>query len=240
MTTFKMLFDFNSASQKEILSQLQKQNYTLVAYRGAAGPNQLTVGVPTWFAVPFGNIFGDVDISYTPTYKLYVFNQAEIAVNTTITMQALSGETPLGNALTFNTDGSFTSGGVQGVTKDSIGLKNNRTAGSPPVTVGLAGLVDLPTGSQYLPFCAFTLAPQNSIVMTPKEEILMVAAQLNLQSGNVQASVSAPGASFAFSASTLEYQLMVAESTYAITNVPGTAPVKLIGSGDSIKSIVNG
>jgi len=239
MTTFHMDFDFTTSDQKAVLAELQANNYTLLGYKGASGPNQLSVGTPTWFSVPFGNIFGAVDISYTPTYKVYVFSQSNIAVNTTIQMQALSGEVPLGSALTFQPDGSFVSGGISGVPAASIGLKNNRPAGTPVVTVGLAGLVNTPSGSQYLPFCAFSLAPQNSIVMTPLENILLVAAQLNLQSGNVQGLVAAPGAQFTFSSSTQTFDLQVLPSTYQITNVPGTSPVTAVPSGSSINSLIN-
>lgn len=239
MTTFTMEFDFNSADQKAVLSELQLQKFNLLAYKGAVGPNQLTVGVPTWFSVPFGSIFGLVDIDYTPKYKLYVTTQGDIAANTTINMQSISTELPLGSAQTFNADGSFVSGGVQNVPVDSLGLFNNRQSGTPPLTVGLAGLVTTPTGSNYLPFCAFTLNPQNSIMMTPLETILMVAAQQNLQSGNVQANVSAPGCTFVFSAATIEYDLQVLASTYAITNLPGTPSVLPVSSGSTIGTIVN-
>lgn len=239
MTTFDMNFDFTTADQKAILAQLQANNYTLLGYKGAQGPNQLTVGVPTWFSVPFADMFGGVDIDYTPSYKIYVFNKSQIAANTTIEMQSISSAMPLSSALTFQQDGSFVSGGVQNVPADSLGLFNNRPAGSPALTVGLAGLVNLPSGPQYLPFCAFTLNPQNAIVMTPLETILLVAAQLNLQSGNVQASVSAPGCSFSFSDSTIEYDLQVLPSTFAITNVPGKAPVMPVSSGSTIGTIIN-
>lgn len=239
MTQFSIEFDFNSADQKAVLSALQTQGYNLLAYKGAVGPNQLTTGVPTWFAVPFGSMFGLVDIDYEPKYKLYVTTQANIAANTTIQMQSISTELPLGSAQTFNSDGSFVSGGVQNVPVDSLGLFNNRPAGTPPLTVGLAGLVKTPTGSDYLPFCAFTLNPQNSIMMKPLETILLVAAQQSLQSGNVQANVSAPGCTFAFSAATMKYDLQVLPSTYAINNLPSTPSVSPVSSGSTIGTIVN-
>lgn len=234
-----MEFDFNSADQKAVLTSLQAQGYNLLAYKGAVGPNQLTTGVPTWFSVPFGSMFGLVDIDYTPQYKLYVTTQGNIAANTTIQMQSISTALPLGSAQTFNSDGSFVSGGVQNVPVDSLGLFNNRPAGTPPLTVGLAGLVNTPTGNNYLPFCAFTLNPQNSIMMKPLETILLVAAQQSLQSGNVQASVSAPGCTFSFSASAIEYDLQVLASTFAITNLPSTPSVLPVSSGSTIGTIVN-
>jgi hypothetical protein len=231
-TVYSMDFDFTSASQKDVLQYLQANNYMLLAYKGATGPSQVSAGLPTWFSVPFGNIFGGVDIDYTPQYKVYVFNQATIAANTVIRMQVLSQEIGLGTALNFLPDGSFTSAGS--APAGTITLNNQRPKGTPNVTVGLAGLVNLPTGSQYLPFCAFTLTPEGSIGMAPVEKVAMMAAQVNLQSGNVQANASAPGCSFTFSSSNTTYQLMVQPSTYAITNQPNTSAVTPLSSGQAL------
>jgi hypothetical protein len=242
MTTFSMNFDFTSADQRNVLGKLQSQNYTLLGYKGASGPNQLAVGVPTWFAVPFGNIFGAPTIDYRPTYKVYMSQQSDIAVGTTIKMESLSDAVTLGSALKFMPDGRFVSGGVENVPKGSIGLFNNRPANTPQLTVGLAGLVNTPNGQEFLPFCAFALNPQNSIIMTPLENILLVAAQQSLQSGNVQANVAAPACTFSFDLkqhpSILSYQLMVLDNTFEITNMPGTSPVNKVGSGSAV-SIVN-
>ena len=231
-TVYSMKFDFTSASQKEILQYLQENKYMLLAYKGAKGPSQVSVGLPTWFSVPFGNIFGKVDIDYTPQYKVYVFNQATIAANTTIQMQVLSDEVSLGTSLNFLQDGSFTTAGSSPA--GTITLSNDRPQGTPNVTVGLAGLVNLPSGSQYLPFCAFTLTPKGSIAMSPVEKVAMMAAQVNLQSGNVQANASAPGCSFSFSSKNIAYELTVLPSTYAITNQPGTSPVTPLSSGQAL------
>lgn len=238
MTTFNMNFDFTSSEQREVLQYLQDNKYQLLGFKGAQGPNQVTAGVPTWFVVPFSYLFGKVDIDYTPKYKVYVFNEATIAAYTTIQMQALSEEIPLGKGLIFNQDGSF-SAGTTSVPAASIMLKNNRPSKTPNITVGLAGLVNLPTGSMYLPFCAFTLTPQASINMTPMETICLFAAQTNLQSGNVQAMASAPGCSFSFSSSTISYDLKVLPSTYAITNVPGTTMVKEVKSGETLTKMLS-
>jgi hypothetical protein len=83
---------------------------------------------------------------YEPKYKLYVTTQGNIAADTTIQMQSISTALSLGSAQTFNSDGSFVSGGVANVPADSLGLFNNRPAGTPPLTVGLAGLVNTPSG----------------------------------------------------------------------------------------------
>lgn len=231
-TVYHMRFDFSSADQRAVLEKLQANHYQLIAYKGAQGPNQVSSGLPTWFSVPFGNIFGEVDISYAPKYKVYVFNQAVIAAYTTIEMQSLSDEVSLGTALNFTQAGAFTSAGSSG--PGSITLTNQRPAGTPNITVGLAGLVNIPTGPQYLPFCAFTLTPLGSITMTPIEQVAIMAAQVNLQSGNVQANAAAPGATLTFSPSAINFDLMVEDSTFQITNVPGTTPVQPLSSGQSL------
>jgi hypothetical protein len=231
-TTFTMEFDFTSANQQKVLQYLQANNYRLVAYKGAKGPNQVSSGLPTWFSVPFGNLFGKVAIDYTPKYKVYVFSRAKIAANTVIEMDALSSEIGLGQALNFEQTGAFTSAGSSPA--GTITLVNKRPAGTPDVTVGLAGLVNLPSGPQYLPFCAFTMTPQGSIQMEPTEDVAIMAAQVALQSGNVQANAAAPGCTFTFDQQTLSYQLMVEDSTYAITNVPQTTPVTALSSGAAL------
>jgi len=237
MTTFTIDFNFNPADQNAILTQLQAQGYNLLGYKGATGPNQITAGVPTWFSLPFTGLFGAVDIDYTPLYQVYVFNKANIAANTVISMSAQSNPMPLGSALTFNQNGNFVSGGVTNVPAASLGLMNNSLN---TVTVGLAGLVNLPNGtSQYQPFCAFSLNPANSIIMTPLETILLVASQSNLASGNVQAAVSAPGCTFTFNNNTIEYDLQMMANSFAITNIPGSAPVLPVSSGSTIGTIVN-
>jgi len=231
-TIYSMDFDFTSASQKDVLKYLQENGYMLLAYKGATGPSQVSAGLPTWFSVPFGNIFGVVGIDYTPQYKVYVFNRATIAANTTIRLEVLSSEIGLGTSLNFTQDGSFTDAGSS--RPGTITIHNQRPKSTPNITVGLAGLVNLPTGSQYLPFCAFTLTPLGSIEMAPTEQVAMMAAQVNLQSGNVQANASAPGCTFTFDSSNIDYKLMIQNSTYTITNQPGSKPVGALSSGAAL------
>ena len=239
MTTYKMNFDFTDNTERQVLIELQEQGFVLLGYKGARGPSQIPVGAPTWLTVPFGNIFSVADIQYTPRYRLYATNQSNIAVGTVIEMRSQSNELNLGGAMTFNPDGTFVSGGVGSVPSDSIGLYNSRPAGTPPLTVGLASEVATPSGRSFLPFCAFTLNPQNSIIMTPLENILLVAARMNLSSGNVQASVAAPGCNFSFNNQVTSYDLLVQPSSFALTNRSGTAPVSSVPSGSVISQIVN-
>lgn len=231
-TTFKMNFDFRKADQTEILTYLQQNNFNLVAYKGAKGPNQLAAGLPTWFSVPFGHVFGDLDILYTPKYKVFVSQQGKIAANTVIDMKVLSEEIGLGTALSFEQNGKFTSAGS--AKPGTITVHNKRPPGTPNLNIGLAGLVNLPTGAQYLPFCAFTVTPEGSINMEPTENVALMASQVNLQSGNVQAIATAPGCTFTFDASNTSYELEIVESSYRITNVEGTVPVRRLESGSAL------
>jgi hypothetical protein len=237
-TVYQMDFDFTTDEQRKVLEYLQTNDYELIGYKGAKGAGQVAAGLPTWFAMPFGQIFGSVAIDYTPKFKVYVFNRAQIAANTTIEMQSLSSEIGLGNALNFTQSGQFTSAGSSA--PGTITLNDQRPAGSGDVTVGLAGLVNLPTGTQFLPFCAFTMNPLGAITMEPMEQVAIMAARVSLQSGNVQANAAAPGASLIFDASTIDYQLRIEDSTYQITNVPGTTPVTPLTSGQSLAYLNGG
>ncbi|MGN7864870.1 hypothetical protein [Chryseobacterium sp. 22458] len=230
---FSMNFDFTSAEQKAILQYLQANNYKLTAYKGATGPNQVSSGVPTWFSVSYVEIFGELEIDYEPKYKVYVFNQTNINVNTRILMQAISDETPLGTGLTFNPDGTFhrNSGAPEGV----INVINNRPAGTPPVTIGLAAKVN----GKFLPFCAFICAPQESVSMKPNEKIVLLASQNNMTSGTVAGNMTGPGCSFTFSAQNMRYDLEMIPENYGIQNVPGTIPVDPVASGASLVQLLN-
>lgn len=232
-TTYKILFDFTSDSQRQLLQYLQANKYQLLAYKGATGPQQVTAGLPTWFAQPFGSVFGSVEIDYTPQYKVYVYNSATIGANTTIQMQAISGLVGLGTALTINADGSFTPSTVSAPI-DGIVLQNNMPSGNPNVTVGLAAYIN----GQYLPFCAFTSTPQGSVAMTPHESVCLFAAQLSLQSGSVTAAAAAPGVTFSFSAAAPVYNLAIAPSTYAVVG-SGSSIVTTVSSGTSLAQLLN-
>jgi hypothetical protein len=232
-TIFTIDFDFTGAVQNQILSYLQQNNYTLYGFKGATGPNQVTAGLPVWFAEPCQEMFGHVEIDYEPLYKVYVFNQAVIGANTTIQMQAMSAAVPLGTALTFNADGTFSASGT--ATPGLITVANNRPAGTNNVTIGLAAYVN----GLYAPFCAFTCTPMGSVSMEPNETVCLFAAQPSLQSGSVIGNAAAPGCTFEFNASTISYNLEFIGSTYGITNAPGGAPVTAISSGASLIQLLN-
>lgn len=240
MSTFKMNFDFSSSEQKNILSILQDKSYSLLGFKAAKGSGKLSTGVPTWFSLPFSQLFGEIEIDYTPKYKVYVFDKADIAAFTTIKMQSLSNEIELGRGLIFEKDGSFSTSSDVQVKSDSIMLTNGRPVGSPNITVGLAGHVNLPGGKEdYLPFCAFELNPQASISMTPLEKICLFAARLSISSGNVQASIASPGCTFSFSDSCENYNLEIEDSSYEIKSAYRGLPVTRVNSGETLSKLLS-
>ncbi|CAM1340263.1 hypothetical protein [Tenacibaculum amylolyticum] len=232
-TIFTMNFDFTAAEQREILQYLQQNNFTLFGFKGASGPNQVAAGLPTWFAVPYKEMFGTVEIDYEPLYKVYVFNKAEIGANTTIKMEALSIEIPLGSKVQFNSDGTFST--IGSATPGTISVLNNRPAGTSNITIGLAAKVN----GVFAPFCAFTSTPQGTISMEPNQKVVLFAAQKNLISGSVVGNAAAPGCTFEFNASHINFDLEMIPSTFGITNAPGGLPVTEISSGASLSQLLN-
>ena len=232
-TIFQIDFDFTSSEQREILQYLQKNDFKLMGYKGASGPSQISAGLPTWFAEPYAEMFGQVEIDYEPVYKVYVYNKADIGANTTIQMQSLSTEVPLGTAVTFNQDGTFTteSGAPAGI----ITVYNNRPSDTSNITVGLAAKIN----GVFAPFCAFTSTPQGTISMEPNEKVMLFAAQTDMVSGSVTGNAAAPGCTFEFNASNLAYQLEMIPKTYGITSAPGGAPVTETDSNQSISQLLN-
>jgi hypothetical protein len=232
-TPYTINFDFSTDDQRTILGELQASGYKLCGFKGASGPSQVGAGLPAWFVEPFSDMFGDVTIDYEPLYKVFAFNQAVIGANTTIKMQSLSGEVPLGSVLLFNQDGSFTTG-TAAPQPGSIVVQNGTASGTPKLTIGLAAKV----GGQYLPFCAFTSSPQGSIAMTPHETVCLFAAQTNLVSGTVTAAAAAPGCSFEFSNILMDYALKIAPSTFQTISA-GKSVVTLIDSGTNLNQLLN-
>lgn len=232
-TVYNINFDFTRADQKTILQYLQNNNYSLYGFKGASGPNQVKEGVPVWFTVPFEEMFGNVDIAYEPLYKVYAFNQHEIAPNTTIKMDALSIELPLGTSIEFNADGTFSN--KKDAPAGSISIINQRPAGTPNITVGLAAKVN----GIFQPFCAFTCTPQGSVNMAPHETVCLFAAQADLKSGSVVGNAAAPGCSFVFDSNRINYSLEMLASTYGINSTPGGTLVTTFGSNASLNELLN-
>ncbi|REC62983.1 hypothetical protein DRF65_07045 [Chryseobacterium pennae] len=232
-TIFSTEFDFTSGEQKEILHYLQVNNYRLLGYKGASGPNQVSSGVPTWFSMPYVNMFGRFEIYYEPRYKVYVFNKGDITINTTITMHALSDEVSLGTKVVFNTDGSFHSDSVG--SEEVITVYNSRPAGTSPITIGLAVKVN----GQFLPFCAFTCAAQGTVSIQPDAKIALFAAQSNMTSGSVADHIINPGCSFMWNAKNTMFDLQMIPETYGIENVPGRLSVEPVSPGSSLLQLFN-
>ncbi|WP_228414375.1 hypothetical protein [Chryseobacterium sp. CH21] len=233
ITRYSINFDFTSADQRRILQELQENGYQLLGYKGATGPNQITSGVPTWFAMNFSEMFGLAEIDCEPQYKVYVFNKEVIQPNTTIQMQSLSQEISLGTSLIFHPDGSFST--IGNAPDGVITVRNERPAGTPALTIGLAGKVN----GRFQPFCAFTCISQGQASMEPNDNIALFAVQANVTSGSVASNARTSGCEFMFSAGNMEYDLQIVQGTYGITNSPGTAPVDPVPSGQSLIQLLN-
>lgn len=234
-TVYTIDFDFSSSSQNTILKYLQDNNYKLMGYKGASGPNQVTSGLPTWFAEPFINMLPITEIEYEPLYKVYVSDQEVIGANTTVKVSAMSNEYPLGTSLIMDSAGNFTTNPADPAPAGTITIQNGRPAGTPNVTVGLAAKVN----GEYSPFCAFTCTPEGSVNMAPTEKVCLFAAQTNLVSGSVVGATTTPGCSFDFDSSNIAYSLEMIPSTFGITNVSGTSSVAPVGSGASLVQLLN-
>jgi len=232
-TLFTINFDFTSNDQQEILRDLQANNYKLVGYKGASGPNQVSSGVPTWFSIYYYEMFGREDIYCEPKYKVYVYNKGVIDINTTIQMHAISDEIPLGTAVTFHQDGSFSA--TPGAPAEAITVKNERGVNTSDITIGLAAEVE----GRFQPFCAFTCAPQGEVIMEPNENIVLFAAQTGATPGSVTKCTTGSGCNFAFSAQNVKYELEMIHRNYGIRNVPGKVPVKSIPRGTSLAELIN-
>ncbi|TZF99885.1 hypothetical protein FW781_08125 (plasmid) [Chryseobacterium panacisoli] len=230
---FSISFDFTSGEQYKILQYLQANAYSLMGFKGATGPNQIVSGVPAWFAVDYGNVFGLMDIDYEPEYKVYVFNKSVIAANTTIQMQVLSQEISLGTAVSFHPGGSFS---IRGTAPEGIiTVRNESPLGTPDLTIGLAARVD----GQFLPFCAFTSIAQGQVSMEPNENIVLFAAQTHMRAGTVIGNTIASGCKFMFSDKNTDYDLQMIRGTYGITNAPGGTLVDMIPSGQLLTQLLN-
>ena len=232
-TLYTINFDFTSQEQKAILQYLQENGYQLMAYKGASGANQLMAGVPAWFEINFMDVFGTIKIDCEPQYKVYVNNKTINEPNSTIQMQFLSEEIPLGTAVTFHPDGSFSITGP--APAGMIVVKNDKRLGTPIITIGLAAKVN----GEFQPFCAFSGIPQRQVAMVPNERIVLFAAQTNMNSGCVTTLTTAPGCKLIFSDKNVKYDLEMIPGTYGITNAPGTTPVDPISSGSPISQLIN-
>ena len=232
-TVYSINFDFTSSQQKRVLQDLQANGYKLMGYKGAKGSNQITSGVPAWFVINFSNMFGTEEIYYEQEYKVYAFNKSVIDSNTTIQMQALSQEIPLGTVLNFHQDGTFSIGGK--APEGEIIVKNGRPAGSPNIIIGLAAKVN----RRFAPFCAFTSVSQGDVSMKPNENIAVFASQVDINQGNVTSNAMASGCSFVFSAQDINYDLQIIQRTYDITQAPGATFVNNIPAGQSLIQLLN-
>lgn len=231
--SFIISFDFTDADQKSILDKLQK-GYSLYGFKGAKGAGQVTAGVPVWFTRSFNSVFGSVTIDYQPLYKVYAFNQDVIGAFTTIEMSVLSNEYPLGTALIFQPDGTFTVDPVAVAPAGAIQVTNNSDSSTPAITFGLAA----PVHGVYAPFCAFTCPPKNAVSMEPIEKVCLFAAESGEQSGSVVGNTAAPGCTFDLDSDHTDYDLLFIDNTFGITSAPGSLSVDACTASSSLNQLL--
>lgn len=212
-TIYKTVFDFGSLEQYKILQELQVNGYQLMGYKGATGSNQVTCGLPTWFSESFTKLFGLIEINHKPLYKVYVFEESDIDSYSTIEMQFLSDEYPLGTALSFNSDGNFS---VQkgAAPEGTITVLDNRPTESKNVTIGLASKII----GQYAPFCAFNSTAKDTVCMRPNDKICLFTAQTNIIAGYVVKNLTGLGCTFEFNPSDVQYDLKMTRMPWGITH----------------------
>lgn len=228
-TVFNVNFDFTNAEQAAILQELIQAGFTLYGFKAAGGAGQIASGVPVWFTRDYKNIFGMLNINYTPKFKVYIGNSIKVGPDTIITSDKMSPEVPLGTAVTVDRFGNFST--VPGGAPDgTIELINDRPADTDMLTVGLAALVD----GEFRPFCAFESRPGSTISMEPRENVLLFAAQTNLVSGSVVANTAAPGCLFPLDSAHIQYSLEMIPGTLGMRSVSGGLPVTPTVSQENI------
>jgi len=233
-TIYKAAFDFGSLEQYQILQELQFNGYKLMGYKGASGPNQITCGLPTWFSESFTKMYGQIEIDCEPLYRVYVFEETDVRTYTTIEMQILSDEYPLGTALVLNSDGSFS---VQegSAPKGTITVLNDRPTGSKNITIGLASKIL----DQYAPFCAFNSIAQDTVCMRPNDKICLFIAQTNIAEGSMVKNLTGLGCTFEFNSSDVQYNLKMTRMPWGITHTDPEKSVNTKYPNQSLNQFLN-
>ncbi|MCI5223779.1 MAG: hypothetical protein D3924_14180 [Candidatus Electrothrix sp. AR4] len=229
--TYSINFDFRNKKQKRILEYMQQRGYKLLGFKGAEGDCQ-TAGLPVWFSVPYIKMSGEVKNEYKPLYKVY-YTDSPIGTDTVIHMNALSEEIQLGTKVTLHKDGTFST--ESGAPEDTVSFKNNQSVETDKITVGLAALVN----GEYAPFCAFTVAPQQSLNMVPNEKICLFAVPTILRAGNVTGSVVSSGCLFEFDTPDTKIHLQMNPSSDGFDAVSNGLPVAEVHSGESLMQLMN-
>jgi len=221
-----MSFDFTNTAQNRIRTEAADAKKSLRGYKHAVGGTALEGGVPIWFSVPYTEMFGESIIKYDPEYTVYIDSNFTIGSDTTLSNKLQSPPVKLGDALTFK-NGVFTT--AKNGKAGTITL-NREDRSEKDFAVGLCAKVD----GKFQIFCAFTLQPENSISMEPKEEVILCSGGLD-QSGSVTANTASPGCKFPLDASHEKYDLALVARSFGVTAAAGGASVTDVPANENIK-----
>jgi hypothetical protein len=227
-------FDFRNKEQKRILEHMQLRGYKLLGFKGAEG-NRQAAGFPVWFSVPCIKMSGEVKNECKPLYKVY-YMDSSIPDDSVIRMKALSEEIHLGTKVTLCADGTFST--ESGAPKDTVSFMNDRAAdtdNTDKITVGLAALVN----GAYAPFCAFTVAPRQSLRMVPNDKICLFAVPTVMRAGNFTGNALSDGCMFEFNAQDSAINFTMNQSGDGFDAVPSGLPVTHVHSGASLAQLMN-
>lgn len=222
---YTMAFDFTDAANNTVRTSAADATKHLRGYKKAVGGVEVAGGVPIWFSVPYTEMFGASVIEYDPEYTIYIDSNYGIGSFTTIDNKVQSAPLTLGSSVTFK-DGKFVTS--QNGTSGTITL-NRDDRSTKDFTVGLCAKVN----GIFQVFCAFTLQPDGSICMEPKDEVLLCSGDVG-QSGSVSSNTVSPGCKFPLDASNQSYALRMLENSFAITSATGGASVTDVPANENI------
>lgn len=218
-TTYDIDFNFTTPNEIKELHHLQEEGWSLQAFLGAFSTDNHRQSIPVWFNEDFINISRYYRIAYTPMYIVYIADVMHGGQRTVLSIGERSPQVGLGTALTFKEDGEWKNNSNLHPGPDSISLLNDSAVNSRPLMVGLA---TPHANGGYTPFCAFELAPQESITMTPNNTVVMMAVKEGLQSGTVVSTAASPGVKFVLRSSQNPVDLKIEQGSNAIVGADGS------------------
>lgn len=230
LPTYTIEFDFTSSAQQAVLSALQQDGYSLLVFQSIPSLEDAQQ-TPIWLLQSFNDVFGVFTLTFTPEYKAYVTQgsvlgaeNAHKATERVGSSFAMSNVVPLGTALVFNQNGSFTPD-TRSAPANAIALRNAATAGSQSLTTGLAANIE----GIYSPFSAAPIPPSTVVVTTPISNVVLGVSQYNIEQGHMKFSSYVQGAQLDIRAGQPLYTLSIDPTTKAVIGA-GTTTVEAVSS----------
>ncbi|GAW87735.1 conserved hypothetical protein [Bathymodiolus platifrons methanotrophic gill symbiont] len=230
----KIDFDFEDPEQLDYLKYLAKNNYKLFLYK--ASSISIDGGIPVWISIPFSKIYGEFTITHTPLYRVYVGRQIESESGTDIEVKSESGTLELGTSLQVDQFGQFSVIGAA----VSLGAIEVLSLMPDNTIIGLeTSSNSTSTASEFTPFCAQEVPPENTISIEPKENILIFAGKDEGTVGSVRSVTSAPGCVFKYDSEHTTFPLEITYPDYGISSRVDDPNVIHTESGDNIIKLLN-